>query len=136
MGTMPIVSVNDDLYYPPFLWPSLVDNLYDIAEDLMEAFDWPYRDVSTWFILTDEALEIRLLDGKWVTKQGKYLNPQWRIQLTVSPWVHAEEVLRAYWALRRQTPKGRELSKKTTPLEVVRFVWEQERLHGDKDPIP
>jgi len=38
--------------------------------------------------------------------------------------------------LRGQIPKGRELPKTTTPLEVARFVWEQERLHGYKEPTP
>ena len=102
----------------------------------MEAFDWPDRDASVWFVLTGEAPEVRPLDGRWVTKQGKYLNPQWRIQLTIPRWVPAEEVLRAYQILRGQDPRGRELPNKTTSLELARFVWEQERLHGCKEPTP
>ena len=60
----------------------------------------------------------------------------WRIQLIVPPWVPAEKVLRAYRRLRGQVPKGRELPKTTTPLEVARFVWKQERLHGYREPTP
>jgi hypothetical protein len=33
-------------------------------------------------------------------------------------------------------PKGRALPKRTMPLEVARFVWEQERLHGYREPPP
>ena len=131
--------------YPSWLWPgSLVDELYEISEELASMFDWPYAAMdrigrprsgaAAWFVLTGEAPEVRPFNGRWEPQTSKHLNPQWRIKLTVPPWVPAEEVTRAYLLLRGQAPEGRRLPHTTTPLDVARFVWEQERLHGYKEP--
>jgi hypothetical protein len=69
-----------------------------------------------------------------VTKQGRYLPAQWRIQLTIPPWLPEEEVLRAFRLLRGERPKGRKLPKTARPLAVACFVWEQERLEGYRKP--
>jgi hypothetical protein len=135
MGEMPIVVISEELKYPPFLWPnSLVDNLYDIAEELMEALDWPDRDAAAWFMLTGKAPEVRPIEARWETKQGTYSSPQWRVRLTIPPWLPEKEVLRAYRLLRRQIPGGKKLPKTPTTLEVFRFVSEQERLNGYNRP--
>ena len=136
-GRMPIKVVpGKDLYYPPFLWPgSVVHILYDLAERLSDQFDWPNGDAATWFILTGKAPEVRPIDARWETKKGKYFNPQWRIQLTIPPWLPEKEVLRAYRRMRRQILGDTALPKTTTPLEVARFVWERERLNGYRRPF-
>ena len=36
--------------------------------------------------------------------------------------------------MRRQIPKGTQLPKTSTPLEVAHFVWERERINGYKRP--
>jgi hypothetical protein len=131
------VESHGDYIYPSWLWPgSVVHDLYEISEELANAFDWPGREAAAWFVLTGEAPEVQPIDSRWEPKISRYLNPQWRIRLTVPPWVPAEEVLRAYQLLRGQILKGRELPKTTTPLEVARFVWEQERLYGYREPTP
>ncbi|MGI9048795.1 MAG: hypothetical protein ACR2GU_05405, partial [Rubrobacteraceae bacterium] len=131
------IGVYGDHIYPNWLWPgSVVDSLYTIAEELVEAFDWPGTDDAAWFVLTGKAPEVRPLDARWETKKGKYFNPQWRIRLVIPPWVPAEEVSRAYRLMRGQIPEGRELPKKTKTLEVARFVWEQERINGYCEPAP
>ncbi len=134
-GVMPIV-VRDNYTYPPLLWPgSVVDVLYDHAEELADAFDWPSREDAAWFILTGKAPEVCPIDARWKPKSGiRGQNPQWRIQLTIPPWLSEKEVLRAYRRMRRQIPKGAQLPKTTTPLEVAHFVWERERMNGYKRP--
>lgn len=131
-GRMPIV-LRGGYKYPPFLWPgSVVDKLYDLAEELSDQFDWPDKDAATWFILTGKAPEVRPINARWETKTGKYLNPQWRIRLTIPPWLPEKEVLKAYRQMRGQVLEGTKLPKTTTPLEVARFVREQDRLNGYK----
>jgi hypothetical protein len=119
--------------YREFLWPgSVVDELYDVAEELMEAFDWPSRDAAMLFVLTGEAPMVQPVEARWERKQGTHLNPQWRIQLTIPPWLPESEVLGAYRQMRRQISGAKNLPKKTTPLEVARFVWKREREEGYK----
>ena len=80
---------------------------------------------------------MRPLDAKWEGKHGStHLNPQWRIQLTIPPWLPEEEVLQAFRTLRRQRTKGRQIPKTSKPLEVARFVWERERIDGYREPAP
>jgi hypothetical protein len=138
-------EVHGDHVYPPWLWPgSVVDELYDLSVELASAFDWPLPSVgnlsgtrprsesAALFILTGEAPPVRPIEARWETKRGStsYLNPQWRIQLTIPPWLPEEEVVRAFRLLRRERPKGRKLPKEARTLEVARFVWERERLDG------
>ena len=136
---------SDEHEYASWLWPgSVVDKLYDVSEELADTFDWPAsptdavgrrrNEAAAWFVLTGHVPEVRALEGRWEPKQGKHLNPQWRINLTAAPWVPAEEVARAYRTLRGQLPAGRELPKTLTPLEVARFVRKQERLHDHVRP--
>src|SRR5918997_2166383 len=134
-GTMPIV-VRGEHTYPPFLWPgSVVDKLYDLGEDLADQFDWPSAEAAAWFVLTGEAPESRPLDARWDTKGGgPYLNPQWRVRLTVPAWLPAEEVERAYRRMQRQILPGKNRGPDPKTLEVARFVWEQERLNGYRRP--
>lgn len=139
-GIVPIIERRGDYTYPPFLWPgAVVDTLYNLAEELAQQFDWPEIDitrahVATRFILTGKAPEVRTIDARWVPKMGRRLKPQWRIQLTIPPWLTEKEVLQAYRQVRGQVLGGRELPKTTTPLKVARFVWEQERSNGYKRP--
>jgi hypothetical protein len=143
------IESHGDAVYPPWLWPgSLVDELYDLSVDLAGAFDWPLAfgnlvgtrprsESAAWFILTGEAPPVRSIDARWEAKHGStHLNPQWRIRLTIPPWLPEEEVLRALRLLRKQMPKGRKLPKTARPLEVARFVWERERLDGYHEPPP
>jgi hypothetical protein len=126
----------------------VVDELYEISVELASAFDWPASagnltgtrprsETAAWFVLTGETPQVRPIEARWETKHGSMrLNPQWRIQLTIPPWLPEEEVLRAFRLLRRERPKGRELSKEARTLEVARFVWERERLDGYREPPP
>ena len=66
-------------------------------------------------------------------KAGHCLNPQWRIRLTIPPWLPEEKVLRAYRLLQKNRTEGRKLPKTTVPLKVARFVWEQEKLNGYRE---
>lgn len=132
--------------YPDWLWPgSVVDNLYDLSVELASAFDWPLASAgnlwgtrprsesAAWFILTGEVPQVRPLEARWETKQGSiHLNPQWRIRLTIPPWLPEEEVLRAFRSLRRQRPAGHQLPSEDRTLEVARFVFERERVEGDR----
>jgi hypothetical protein len=132
--------------YPSWLWPgSVVDKLYELSEELAEAFDWPSSALDTlgrrrneaaaWFILTGEAPEVRPLDARWETKGGsEYLNPQWRIRFTAPPWLPEKEVSRAYRMMQKQLLPGRNELREPKVLEVARFVWEQERLNGYHTP--
>ncbi len=138
-GGMPTVvrkTAHKTYTYPRYLWPgSVVDNLYDLAEALADAFDWPGRDSAAWFILTGKAPEVRPIDARWKTKGGaSYLNPQWRIRLTIPPWLPEKEVLQAYRRMWGMILEGTGLPKTSTPLEVARFVWERERLNGYERP--
>jgi hypothetical protein len=139
-----------DYHYPPWLWPgSVVDELYDLSVVLADAFDWPggskgnltstrpRSESATWFVLTGEEPQVRPIDARWEQKHGStHLAPQWRIQLTVPPWLPEEEVLQALRFLRRQRPAGRQIPKTAKPLEVARFVWERERRDGYRQPAP
>lgn len=138
-----------DHTYPPWLWPgSVVDNLYELSVELAGAFDWPLESgnlggtrprsrTAAWFVLTGEAPQVRPMEARWETKFGStHLNPQWRIQLTIPPWLPEEEVLRALRTLRRQRPKGRQMPKTAKPLEVALFVWKRERIDGYREPAP
>jgi hypothetical protein len=136
--------------YPPWLWPSsVVDELYDLSVELASAFDWPLASASNlwgtrprsesaaWFILTGEAPQVRPIEARWEPKHGSnHLNPQWRIRLTIPPWLPEAEALRALRLLRKQIPKGRKLPKEARTLEVARFVWERERLEGYRERPP
>jgi hypothetical protein len=145
---LPIESQGNNVY-PSWLWPgSVVDELYDLSIELASAFDWPLAsgnlggtrprsESATWFILTGEAPQVRPIEARWETKHGStHLNPQWRIRLTIPPWLPEEEVLRAFRLLRKERPQGRKLPKTARPLEVARFVWERERLDGYRKPAP
>ena len=105
--------------YREFLWPgSVVDELYDVAEELMEAFDWPSRDAAMLFVLTGEAPMVQPVEARWERKQGTHLNPHWRIRLTIPPWLPESEVLGAYRQMRRQISGAKNLPKKTTPSKL------------------
>lgn len=146
---LPIES-HGDAVYPSWLWPgSVVDELYELSVDLACALDWPLASMgnltgtrpssesAAWFILTGEAPQVRPIGARWETKHGSlHLNPQWRIRLTIPPWLPEEEVLLAFRALRRQRPEGRQMPKTSKPLEVARFVWERERRDGYREPAP
>ena len=136
-----------DHHYPPWLWPgSVVDELYDLSVELAGAFDWPMAafgglggtrprsESAAWFILTGEAPQVRPIDARWMQKHGsKHLKPQWRIQLTIPPWLPEEEVLQAFRILRRQRPEGRQMPKTAKSLEVARFVWRRDRHEGYRE---
>src|SRR5215213_2852842 len=131
---------------PSWLWPgSVVDNLYELSEELANTFDWPSsamdefgrprNEAASWFVLTGEAPEVRPLDARWITKGGsEYLNPQWRILLTVPPWLPEVEVSRAYRLMQQQILEGRNRLPDPKTLEVARFVWEQQRRNGYERP--
>jgi hypothetical protein len=144
------IEWHGDHTYPSWLWPgSVVDKLYDLSVELASTFDWPLPSVgnlsgtrprsesAAWFVLTGEAPQVRPIDARWEEKHGStYLSPQWRIQLTIPPWLSEKEVLQAFRTLRRQRPKGRQMPKTAKPLEVARFVWERERHDGYREPAP
>jgi hypothetical protein len=78
---------------------------------------------------------VRPLDARWITKGGsEYLNPQWRILLTVPPWLPEVEVSRAYRLMQQQILEGRNRLPDPKTLEVARFVWEQQRRNGYERP--
>ncbi len=144
------VEGHGDYVYPSWLWPgSVVDNLYELSVKLAGHLDWPLASIgnltetrprsesAAWFILTGEAPPVRPIKAIWEGKSGiDNLNPQWRIQLTIPPWLPEEEVLQAFRALRRQRPVGRQMPKTAKPLDVARFVWEREKLDGYREPAP
>lgn len=145
------IEAHGDTRYPSWLWTgSVIDELYNLSVELAQAFDWPLASAgnlygtrprsesAAWFILTDEAPQVRPIEARWETKHGGsiYPPPQWRMRLTIPLWLPEEEVLRALRLLRKQAPEGQKLPKTTRPLEVARFVWEQERLHGYREPPP
>jgi hypothetical protein len=142
---LPIESHGNHIY-PSWLWPgSVVDNLYELSEELATTFDWPSsamdefgrprNEAASWFVLTGEAPEVRPLDARWITKGGsEYLNPQWRILLTVPPWLPEVEVSRAYRLMQQQILEGRNRLPDPKTLEVARFVWEQQRRNGYERP--
>jgi hypothetical protein len=132
--------------YPSWLWPgSVVDDLFELSVELADAFDWPSsamdefgrprNEAAAWFVLTGEAPEVWPLDARWSTKGGsEYLNPQWRIQLTIPPWLPEKEVSRAYRLMQQQILTGRNRLPDPKTLEVARFVWEQWRRNGYQRP--
>jgi hypothetical protein len=63
--------------------------------------------------------------------------PQWEIFLGVEAWVPAEEFKEAYRA-HQQALLTEQASPKTQEraFEVARFVWEEEREHGERPPWP
>ena len=63
--------------------------------------------------------------------------PQWVIFLGVEAWVPAEEVKDAY-RIHQQAVLTEQTPPKTQQraLEVARFVWEEERVHGERPPWP
>jgi hypothetical protein len=86
---------------------------------------------SRMVVLTGEAPEVRHIEGGLEPTKGKYFNLQWRIRLTIPPWVPAEEVTHARRLLKgRILRERREIPKKTTSLEVASFVSKQDRLEG------
>ncbi len=134
---MPLLPlVRGDYLDPPLLWPgSVVDELYRLSEGLADQFDWPSTEAAAWFVLTREAPTVRALEARWVTKGGHgSLSPQWRIRLTIPPWLPAEEVARIYRRMQGQIVSGKNELPKPRALEVARFVWEQERLNKFRRP--
>ncbi len=143
-------EIHGEHAYPPWLWPgSVVDELYDISVALASSFDWPQAvgdnfsgtrprsETAAWFVLTGEAPQVLPIDARWEKKRGStYVSPQWRIQLTIPPWLPEEEVLSALRTLRRQRREGRQTPKTEKPLEVARFVWEWCRADGYHGPPP
>jgi hypothetical protein len=135
--------------YPSWLWPgSVVDELYDLSVVLASAFDWPLASAgnlwgsrprsesAAWFILTGEVPQVRPIEARWEMKLAVIsLLPQWRIQLTIPPWLPEEEVLRAFRSLRRERPAGHQMPKTAKPLEVARFVWKRKRVEY-REPVP
>jgi hypothetical protein len=144
------VESHDAHVYPSWLWPgSVVDELYELSVELADAFDWPggfkgnltgtrpRSESAAWFVLTGEAPQVRPIDARWEQKHGStHLSPQWRMQLTIPPWLPEDEVLQAFRTLRRQRPEGQQMPKTAKPLEVARFVWERERLDGYRERAP
>jgi hypothetical protein len=63
--------------------------------------------------------------------------PQWVIFLGVEAWVPADEVKEAYRA-HQQALLAEQASPKTQEraFEVAKFVWEEEREHGERPPWP
>lgn len=140
--------------YASWLWPgSVVDELYELSTELADAFDWSgsssenltgtrsWSRAGAWFILTGEAPQVRPIDARWMQKRvssrgSRHLRPQWRIQLTIPPWLPEEEALSALRTLRRQRPGGHKMPKTTKPLDVARFVWDRERLDGHRERPP
>ncbi len=86
-------------------------------------------------MLTGKAPRVRPLDARWEQKSGSdHLAPQWRIRLTVPPWLPAEEVSRAYRLMQDRILEGKIRLPETKTLEAARFVWEQQKLHGYRKP--
>jgi hypothetical protein len=133
---------------PWFVWPgSVVDNLYAISEQLADEFRWPRRDTRVrgfgrwWrkeaaaeFVLTGVAPIMRPVDAELRLKRSRYADPQWRINLSVSPWMSAEEVERAYKRMQRECRGGKNTLPSPKTLRVACFVWEQEKRNGYKRP--
>lgn len=146
---LPVESHGDHVY-SSWLWPgSVIDELYDLSVELASSFDWPLASAgnlsgtrprsesAAWFVLTGEVPQVRPIEARWEMKRGTtHLSPQWRIRLTIPPWLPEEEVIRALRLLRKQMPKGRKLSKEARTLEVTRFVWQQERRDGYRKRPP
>jgi len=143
---IPIYSNLPTETYPSWLWPgSVIDNLYELSVELAHTFDWPGSTLDTLgrprneaavrFVLTGAKPEVHPIDARWEQKGGGCLKPQWRVRLTIPPWLSEKEVLQAYRLMRGQLPRGTGLPKTTTPLEVARFVWERERLNGYRRPF-
>jgi hypothetical protein len=141
---------------PMSVWPgSVVDNLYVLAEELADAFRWPShvghteasrsgsKDAAAEFVLTGAApLATRLpllplaqpIDARLKLEENRFLGSQRRVELSISQWVPAEEVTRAYKRMQKQVLEGRNRQRNPKTLEVACFVWEEERRHEYNTP--
>ena len=152
---LPIESHGNHIY-PSWLWPgSVVDNLNVLAEELADAFRWPShvgqtkafrlwsKDAAAKFVLTGVAPLATLvplvplaqpIDARLKLEENRFLGSQRRVELSITPWVSAEEVTRAYKRVQKQVLEGRNRQPKPKTLEVACFVWEEERWHEYKRP--
>ena len=124
---IPIYSNLPTETYPSWLWPgSVIDNLYELSVELAHTFDWPGSTLDTLgrprneaavrFVLTGAKPEVHPIDARWEQKGGGCLKPQWRVRLTIPPWLSEKEVLQAYRLMRGQLPRGTGLPKTPLPL--------------------
>src|SRR5215211_6530994 len=153
----PMLSSNYETPNRPMaVWPgSVVDNLNVLAEELADAFRWPShvgqtkafrlwsKDAAAKFVLTGVAPLATLvplvplaqpIDARLKLEENRFLGSQRRVELSIIPWVSAEEVTRAYKRVQKQVLEGRNRQPKPKTLEVACFVWEEERWHEYKRP--
>jgi len=108
-----LLSNFDTADRPAYVWPgSLVDEIYDLAQELSESFMWPSRNtgssVGTWwnedsaaiFLLTGIAPLVHPMKLGLVRAQGGLDIPS-HVVLEVLPWLGPESVNEAYIAARR-----------------------------------
>jgi hypothetical protein len=120
---------------PWSVWPgSVAGELYALAEDLADTFSWPGRDAAARFVLTGSAPLMRPVDARLIAEGDESPGRQLRVELSVSPWVPAEEVARAYRRMQRHVLGDRNRLPSAKTLEVARFVWEQEMTSRDRKP--
>jgi hypothetical protein len=110
----PALLSNLDTADPPaYVWPgSLVDEIYDLAQELSESFMWPSRNTRSWvgtwwneesaalFLLTGIAPLVHPIKLGLARAQGDLDIPS-HVVLEVLPWLRPESVNDAYRSARR-----------------------------------
>jgi hypothetical protein len=108
-----LLSNFDTADRPASVWPgSLVDEIYDLAEELCESFMWPSREtrgwVGTWW--NEDAAALFVLTGSaplvhpiklGLARAGGGLDIPSHVILEVLPWLRPESVNDAYNSVRR-----------------------------------
>lgn len=133
----PILLSNfDTADRPANVWPgSLVDEIYDLAQELCESFMWPSRKtrgwVGTWwnedaaalFVLTGIAPLVHPIKVGLVRAEGSLDIPS-HVVLEVLPWLRPESVHDAYKAARR-TLNVNQRNQGDRKFDVVTFVLQR-----------
>jgi hypothetical protein len=133
----PILLSNfDTADHPANVWPgSLVDEIYDLAQELCESFMWPSRRTSGWvgtwwneeaaalFVLTGIAPLVHPIKVGLARAAGGLDLPS-RVVLEVLPWLRPESVHDAYQSARR-TLNVNLRNQGDRKFDVVTFVMQR-----------
>jgi hypothetical protein len=122
--------------HPLYVWPgSVVDSIYTLSDKLADTFRWPGRyvalepfrwwreDAAAEFVLTGIAPLMRPLEAR-LYKVDRDPSPQWRIELSISPWISAQEVVRAY---RRMQNNIVEVQKRLPPPNLKAKLYKVDK---------
>jgi len=135
----PILLSNfDTADRPANVWPgSLVDEIYDLAQELCESFMWPSRKtrgwIGTWwnedaaalFVLTGIAPLVHPIKVGLARAEGSLDIPS-RVVFEALPWLRPESVHEAYKSARRAL-NVKLRNQGDRKFDVVTFVLERSR---------